>query len=289
MEPLALAAVAARWAVYLGVALALGSALLRPAYADYPALQPLLRRQGLIGVGLGLLALALQLAQSLVALGGEGLASLADAELLGFLWRTPPLDAAALQAVGLLLCAVALWRRSGWPSALLAALPTAGAYALVGHSLAEPRLALATAIAVHTTATAVWLAGALALWQASGERTARPQLAAIAQHFATIATPVTAAVAASGLAFALWRLPLDWAFLGGDYGRVFVLKLLLVGAILAVAALNRWHLVPCLQQTADAHAATRTLRRVLAADLLLFASVLAATAALTAGVGLHTH
>ena len=80
--------------------------------------------------------------------------------------------------------------------------------------------------------------------------------------------------------FLLWRLlgsPL--ALLESGYGQVLGAKLALVAALMALAALNRWRLVP--QLAAEQPGARRRLAGSILAECLLAFAIVAATAVAT--------
>ena len=87
----------------------------------------------------------------------------------------------------------------------------------------------------------------------------------------------------TGVAQAWWTVG-SWPNLfGSDYGRVLVVKLVLVVATLALAGYNRWRLVPAVRAQAVTDTGTgpgRRLRRTVLAELVVLAAVVLATSVL---------
>lgn len=106
---------------------------------------------------------------------------------------------------------------------------------------------------VHLAAASVWF-GALALFAvllATGRH--RAVLPAVLARFAVIGTLLVVVLVATGLANLLFVMPpTRWFALAvTPYGRMLVIKLGLFGAMLVLAALNRFILVPKLAASAD--------------------------------------
>ena len=139
-------------------------------------------------------------------------------------------DRTALCAQGLLLGAIAL-----------------GAAAWAGHAAAaEPSpLRASAADALHLAGAGAWLGGLAPLaWllrrAARPEHAdARPYAVLAARRFSRLALAAVLALVATGVLNAWSQVGSVAALLGTPYGRLLVLKLLLLAPILALAAVNR--------------------------------------------------
>src|SRR5439155_1556095 len=145
------------------------------------------------------------------------------------------------------------WRAARAEAALLAALALA-ALGAAGHAAAvEPSAAAAIAADVgHVLAAGVW-AGALPalvplLRVASRDAgaDARPYAVLAARRFSQAALALVLALLGTGVLIAVVQVGSIGALLGTRYGRLLVLKLALVLAALATAALGRGRLLPAL-------------------------------------------
>ncbi|WP_088318113.1 copper resistance CopC family protein [Kineosporia sp. R_H_3] len=117
--------------------------------------------------------------------------------------------------------------------ALAAAAAACTASGFVGHAAAVRGAGWVTAVtAAHLLSTALWSGTVLALVVLGAAR--RPVLGAVA----AVAGPAAAVSLASGLLLAGVLVPSLGAATGSDYGRVLVLKLLLVAGAVALGAAN---------------------------------------------------
>nr|WP_304608835.1 CopD family protein [Glycomyces amatae] len=160
---------------------------------------------------------------------------------------------------------------------------------------------MAAADLVHLLAGAVWvggLAGLLVLLRAAhAERPAvdAATAARVVARFSSWAGATVAALGASGLVMAL-VIHRSWSgLLGSDHGVALLAKLDLVAVALALAAWNRYLLVPAVRRSPGERAGLRRLRRVLLAEAAAVALAAAVTGALVnlspaapASIGDHT-
>jgi copper resistance protein D len=171
-------------------------------------------------------------------------------------------------AAALLLAALLISPRLRWLQ-LVAAAALIAPLALIGHAGATPgaagQLHLASDV-VHLIAAAVWLGGlpALALLLAAARQ---PQglAARAAAHFSTLGVASVAALLASGIVNSWMLLSSPRDLIDTDYGRLLFLKIGLFAAMLAIAAVNKFHLTPRL---AGAPARRALLRNSLAETVL---------------------
>lgn len=186
--------------------------------------------------------------------GGPGLLS------QGATWSSLPLTeyVVAAAVVGGLALAVALLSpglasRQRRVAAVVAAAIAVMAPALAGHTrAASPELLAIGADALHLLAGSVWLGGlaglALTLPALSGRGAAAAEVLA---RFSTAAAGVLAALVATG-SLLVWRILGSWtALVDTSYGRLVLAKIAIVLATLAIAAWNRWSLLPRLKRAAN--------------------------------------
>ncbi|KFG92642.1 copper resistance protein CopD [Burkholderia paludis] len=168
----------------------------------------------------------------------------------------------------------------------LAVIVIAGGKASLGHAADTGALSAAVGVqTLHLLATAVWgglvLAGGLAVLPVLGASVARGALIRIAQHLSRTSVVALVFVLGTGVLNALRGLggslaPLD----GSTWGRVLLLKLLLVALALVLGGLNRFSALPRLRRTAsteDAH----TFRNILHLEALMMIGVFVAAAVLS--------
>jgi copper transport protein len=233
------------------------------------------------GVAIPRLAIAIGLPSAAASVGLLGLdllglpaAALATAApwTVAFATSTGP---AALVAIAAMLFALAALR-SAWYARACAAVAFVGvglSLAMTGHAAtAPPEVLTRPAIFLHGLGIAFWI-GALAPLVA---QVAKPTAAMLPllNRFSRIAMPVVGALALTGLLLAVVQLEKPAALIETRYGIILSVKLALVLALLALAALNRFRLTPAL---AGKHAAAAALKRSIllecAVALAIFAVV----------------
>jgi len=275
-------------AVFHGAALvAAGTAWFRLVFALPPALEQALGLRSLVRSAVGLAFAALLLQWPLLAgfLGGGSLAAAFDPALLGMVIEGAQGRRMLLAGGGLLLLllGVALaaprWRGLGTLAGLAGAVLVWLAYTQVGHTTTEPGPAPALLL-LHLAAVAFWSAALVVLYRMLG----LPAWAAFSvdtlERFGRLASLMLPALIAAGAGL-LWTLLPGWAaLLESAYGQWLTVKLALLGLLLLLAALNRWHLVPALRR-GDPRA-RRRLRASILSEALLVGLILLLTARLTA-------
>jgi len=232
-----------------------------------------LRRQILLGCWLLLLIEPLRyLVFQLAIAEGDWSAAFAP-EVRWMALETAVGMAAAMRVfAGLVLLAA----RLRWPVvSLVAALVMIASFALEGHTASSDyRLALAPLLLVHFAAVCWWLGALYPLLAATRE--ASPEVvAATAREFGRQAVWIVGALVAAGL---LLLIVLTGSELqpANPYQQRFVIKLILVAALLALAAWNKLRLTPLLE--ADYAAGAAKLRRSIRCEIVVAFVILCATA-----------
>jgi copper transport protein len=136
--------------------------------------------------------------------------------------------------------------REGPGSRALSAIAFVGvglSLAMTGHAAtAPPEALMRPATFLHGLGVAFWI-GALAPLAASVSRPTAETLP-ILDRFSCLAVPVVAVLALTGIALAVVQLESFAALVETRYGIILAIKLALVLALLALAALNRVRLTP---------------------------------------------
>ncbi len=170
------------------------------------------------------------------------------------------------------------------PLAIAGAVALVASVSFIGHAAStEPRwLVIASAVA-HVTAGSLWVAGvamlAATLWRRH-RHGVELEAALLATRFSVAAVAAVAAVAVSGLVLGIAILGDLGALFSTDFGRVLLVKVALVGVLVALGAYNQKVLIPALERRRQSRAAAQQLRRVVTAEVVTFVAVIAATAAL---------
>jgi copper transport protein len=205
-------------------------------------------------------------ATAVVGVGIEGalvldlpVAGLFDPETWRYGATTTRGVAAAVAVIG--VAGIALGAR------VLGAAVALASFALSGHAATAPPQAVAVPVLlVHTAIAAFWVGSFLPL-----RRAARGDVA----RFSAIAVWLVPVLVAAGLVMALLQVPRWSALVTSGYGIALLVKLTFVGALLLVAAFNRFVLMPRLPGSMP------RLRASIAVELALAMAILGATAVLS--------
>ncbi len=147
-------------------------------------------------------------------------------------------------------------------SAIVLAATYLATLALAGHAAGGPqqdRLVLIVSDAMHLLAAGAWVGALPGLVYFLKSAEPLGDAADVTRRFSTLAAGSVGVLVASGLINA-WYLVGDVpALIGTDYGRLLLSKLALFAAMLVLAMVNRWYLMP--QLVANDRGALRWLRR----------------------------
>jgi putative copper resistance protein D len=270
--------VAVKAAAYGASLLAAGLALFHLVHRADPATERATRRLAAASAAAGIVLAVATVAGEVVFLMGGDVAAVRDLALWQVVLATPIGDAQTTRMAGLVAVALLAWGPGArWPAAA-GALAVAASFALVGHSLAEPRPALALLVALHVAAAAYWIGAFAPLHRVA--RTQPPAAAgALAQAFGRAALGAVAVLVIAGGLLVVLLAGGPMAALASDWGVVLLVKLALVAGLLALAALNKLRLSPALA-AGEANAAAG-LRRSIRREAGLAALVLLVTVAMT--------
>jgi putative copper resistance protein D len=185
-------------------------------------------------------------------------------------------------------------------AALLAAAAFVGALAFAGHALGDQgagALIHPTADVAHLIAAALWLGTliplALLLGAASYDTASFAVARTATLRFSAFGVLAVGTLLASGIINTWYLAGSIAALTGTQYGRLLLAKIALFLAMIAIAAVNRLYLTPCLLQTespAIAQRASRQLRRNTLIETFAGGAIICIVAVL--GVkppGIHSH
>jgi len=279
----------ARWLVYLGSLFALGSAIFQLAMpaGDRHLLRPM--RATVTGAALvGALASLSLISITAGKLLDDGIAGMLDTEWLGIVAGESLGTATGLRIFGLALVIVSVFvERLRTPLVIIGALGVGVSFARTGHSLDDPGGWSALLVACHLLGVAFWFGAIWPLHALAGRVHGHADAARIAERFGRQALWIVPGLMIIGVAIA-WRLLGDPArLLDTEYGRMLLVKLILVGAVLGLGALNKLRMVPALG--AGKPRAAHAFRTVLRIEAAGFVAVFLATALLTSATTLPGH
>jgi putative copper export protein len=285
-----LAIVATKWLVLVATAGAIGAPFIlvlarKLQFRDVSAIETFLHRCALIGLSANLLWLLVQVG----AVNRSGLGGMFDRSLgaillqsgIGEAWETRMLGFTGLMLFTLKPTAAKLpeWAQSVIHA--LAAVLLLAAFDDTGHvsTLSD---AVQLMLVLHVAAVFLWI-GALYPLLLLGRMDDIARVQQLMQLFGKLALGIVAALAVTGLYIALQLVEAPGDLVSTAYGRVLLLKILGVCALLMFAATNKLLLVPRLVPGSAATALP--LQRSIRAEWFVALFVLAVTSWLTSVVG----
>lgn len=235
----------------------------------------------------GFVIAALQVPVAAGNLGGD-LASMTDGMMLTLVLETPTGSAAMAAMAGFLLVLTVERRRlvPQNPARLAGPVLVIMSLTLSGHATTGG-VVTAALLAVHLAALGFWMGALLPLRAMSRHPEVHgglQGLADVAEAFGRIAGWFVAVLVVAGVAYAALLLGSVSALLTTSYGNLLLVKVAFVSGLLGFAALNRWRLVPDIQEGRD-RAADR-LATSIGWEALVVLGILFATALMTSSVPL---
>lgn len=270
----------ARAAVFVCALQAAGGSLFLLLHADRASIVDRDVRR-LVAVSAAVAALLVMLRSGLepIRMAGD-LRAIVDVSLSKFFWASDAGRAQLVRLGGLALCGTAAFNRGKRfaPHAGSGVVLIMISFALMGHTRthgAGPWLGLL--LILHLTAVAYWLGSLLPLHWVLRRATGEDAVGIIAA-FSRRAVWLVSALFLAGVVLA-WQLIGSFEALDTPYGLLLLLKIGGFGALLALAAINRYALTPAL--AAASAQAGPWLRRVILVEIAVMVCVLLTTAVMT--------
>lgn len=275
-----IAAICAKLMLYVGFAGSVGLVIIRTAFADLVSpVSDRIRARTVLFAAFALVAAILGFMLRGAALTG-GADGMTDPEMLGLLWQTPVGDVLTYRVAGAVLIILGVFTPlAGQWIALAGGLIALWSFAQIGHVPELETTGVRLLLLLHLLGIAFWI-GVLGPLRALSRRPEHIASAATLGHrFGQAASVIVPVLILAGLLMA-WLLLGDlWALVTTGYGQTLLIKLVLVGAVLTLAAANKLRFVPAMQAGDDK--AALHLARSIEIETSVILVVLAATATLT--------
>ena len=268
-----LAAIASKFALYLGVLSSAGTVFLALLFQVANT-----QRLTVIFAILGLFAAVIGFALGGAALTGD-VSGMTDPEMLGLLWSTPVGTALSYRLVGLslLIIGVMLGRVGLWLSAIGGGLAL-WSFVSVGHIPDKDMFWLDGLLLIHLGAIALWI-GILVPLKRLADLSAAKEAADLGDRFGHLAVAFVPILIFAGLLMSYVLVGSIASLVGTGYGQALIAKVAVVAVLLGLAAMNKLRFVPMLMN-GDAQAAQH-LSRSISFEWVAVIIVLLTTAVLT--------
>ena len=276
-----LAAIITKFALYLGVMTAAGTVIATLMFR-------LDRTRGLAVAFavLGLIATVLAFSLRGANLTGD-VSGMTDLEMLGLLWTTPVGTALLLRllGLGLLIAGLFMGRLGTWVS-VLGGVIAIWSFDHVGHVSARDTTLLDISLTLHLLAVALWIGVLTPLKRLASSSNTYALAADVGHRFGVVATVAVPALIIVGGYMGYQLVGSFPALIGTGYGQALIIKVLLVGLLLGLAAANKLRFIPALR--AGDPAAAGHLSKSILVEWLVILAVLGTTAVLTTNLTLPT-
>lgn len=276
-----LAAIATKFALYLGVMTAAGTVMATLMFR-------LDRTRGLAVAFavLGLIATILAFSLRGANLTGD-VSGMTDPEMLGLLWTTPVGTALLLRLVGLglLIAGLFIGRVGTWVS-VFGGVIAIWSFDHVGHVSSRDTTLLDIALMLHLLAVALWIGVLTPLKRLASSSNTYASAADVGYRFGVVATVTVPVLIILGGYMGYELVGSFSALISTGYGQALIIKVLLVGLLLGLAAANKLRFIPAL--CAGDTAAANHLSKFISIEWLVILAVLGTTAVLTTNLTLPT-
>ena len=276
-----LAAIVTKFALYLGVMTSAGTVMATLMFR-------LERTRGLamtfavLGIVAAILAFSLRGAN----LTGD-VSGLTDPEMLKLLWTTPVGTALLLRLVGLglLIAGLFMGRVGTWVS-VLGGVIAIWSFDQVGHVSGLGTTLLDLALILHLLVVALWIGVLTPLKRLASSSSTYASAADVGHRFGVVASASVPVLIIVGGYMGYQLVGSFTALVGTSYGQAMIIKVLLVGLLLGLAAANKLRFIPALR-TGDP-AAANYLSKSIRVEWIVILAVLGMTAVLTTNLTLPT-
>jgi len=276
-----LAAIVTKFALYLGVMTSAGTVMATLMFR-------LERTRGLamtfavLGIVAAILAFSLRGAN----LTGD-VSGLTDPEMLKLLWTTPVGTALLLRLVGLglLIAGLFMGRVGTWVS-VLGGVIAIWSFDQVGHVSGLETTLLDLALMLHLLAVALWIGVLTPLKRLASSSSTYASAADVGHRFGVVASATVPVLIIVGGYMGYQLVGSFTALVGTSYGQAMIIKVLLVGLLLGLAAANKLRFIPALR-TGDPAVANH-LSKSISIEWIVILAVLGMTAVLTTNLTLPT-
>ncbi|SQH76495.1 putative copper export protein [Shewanella benthica] len=251
-----------KWLIYIGVASSLGGFLMmlmnvgsttRKQQIDSSTATACDDLSGYMrkGAMIGILAVTINFFIQVASFAETGLAGMWDPLMTEILWQSSVGGSVSWRIAGFVLVLLATFmpvKKTGLPRhsalglLLVATLCLAYSFTLIGHSADMDDLGK-WLVALHVVAIGAWIGSLIPLWTKCGRLEAQ-SLKNVMDLFGKLAIFIVTLVVITGLILLSLLFQSPGEFIDTGYGRAILTKLFIISAILAIAALHKFSLVP---------------------------------------------
>lgn len=279
-----------RFILYACVASAIGGVFSSVLLARHREVAQAITRYTGYGCIAGIVVAMYSLFIQVGAMVDRGLAGIVDTNMMSVMLKTSVGNALLFELIGFVLIGVcARWslRRALRPRhipslliSILGCLFLIASFSQVGH-FAEAAWTGKVAISFHILAMSLWIGSLYPLWVVS-RTTDVPAIQLSMETFGRLASVIVGVLVACGIIMGILLVKDFHTLIATGYGQGLLLKGLLVGALLLLAASNKWLTVPHLHR----EGVGRRLSRAIVLEMALAACIFLITGVITSVIGI---
>lgn len=248
-EALAVASIVVKFLLYLGVLKSLGTVLCNYFFKIHlNSIQPELRHLAISFAIIAFVASVLTFGLRGADLTGD-ISGMVDPEMLEILWQTSVGSSLLYRLIGLVILIVCLLiGRSASHIGLLGGLLALWSFTEIGHVLSGNLWWLKIVLFIHLLAASFWI-GVLKPLNLLARRKEQLKVAAdLGEQFGKIAVTFVPILILAGIILAYFLVGSIGNLFMTSYGLVLLLKTILVGGLLVLAAANKLRFVPAMRR-----------------------------------------
>lgn len=282
IDSISMLSIAVKTATYLATLLAVGSIMvpILLKHLDAHTAQAT-RRLGLLAALAALISTVARIPLRSNFLTGGNWAEAMDLELLQIVLESPLGNSVFVRVFGLALLMVyfCLPRLPHLPKifALIGAVIVCYSFSMRGHALNDPTYIFTVLITVHTLALSYWVGGFYPLHTLA--HAMQLSVGDVTEEFGKYALWAVTSLVTAGSLFMLLLVGNPLKLFTHTYGQLFIIKLLVFGGLLGLAAINRIKLTPALM--AGDRSAGKAICLSIKLEILAFVAILLITATFT--------
>ncbi|MEX0868285.1 MAG: copper resistance protein CopC [Nitriliruptoraceae bacterium] len=229
----------------------------------------------------GVVASSAAFVAQVMSVTGRGLAEAMQPQVITEMLGTPFGQSAVLRVIWTALTAVLLLRRAHRRVPAVTGIIAIFTFVIDGHQrVVDPVALLVGADLVHLAVGALWIGAVVGLVLVLRGPPAVAPVVAIVDRVSAAGLVSAAIIVVTGVMMAVPLVRVPSALATTAYGRVLLVKAAAVVIVLAIAAVNRWRLVPAISNEPEEARAWRRLRLALGIEIGVLALVVSVSGVL---------
>lgn len=279
-----------RFILYACVASAIGGVFSSVLLARHREVVQAITRYTGYGCIAGIVVAIYSLFIQVGAMVDRGLAGIVDTNMMSVMLKTSVGNALLFELIGFVLIGICAWwslhRASNLRAtaqlliSILGCLFLIASFSQVGH-FAEAAWTGKVAISFHILAMSLWIGSLYPLWVVS-RTTDVPAIQRSMDIFGSLAVVIVGVLVFCGVIMGILLVKDFHTLIATGYGRGLLLKVLFVGALLLLAASNKWLTVPHLHH----EGVGRRLSRTIVLEMSLAGFIFLITGVITSVIGI---